>query len=382
MPKISSQSRRPSSSGSITTKSTSIMKYKGGNRSNASTPIQKRPVVKKRSQSAWALASPRFAGDTRYHEAMSHKDDDDSGPMSPRRLDQQKRSTTRSRRRAQSAQSCRLARRRNSFQSDEERCQSGVPALEVSIPSFQADQIRLRLRSSQSPNPCRREDVSPSHTFSSTITSPPKTKGRHIYLDYPDHLIPRSPSFTDSNISDPPSVSVSVPSKSVHKNEQQHQKKHLMNQETLTSQPTEDNQDNNSNYSGFKSLPWNSSNNVLNATKPISTLEAEEKFHESQEVDTITNLSCDQSQITQMNQDMNLTLQKLLLSVENLENTVTKLSNEAQEKDELIEELTKTLEIEMNRNDNKSLLQSDDSVSFFFIVFQPSTLLFSSFFRS
>lgn len=361
MPRISNQ-RTPGSSGSSATRSTSIMRSRGGNTSNAShtsTPRQKRPAIQRRSKSAWALASPRFAGDTRYHEAMSNKGDDRSRSTTPRRLDQPKR--TPSTRRNRRAQSCTLTRGRNGFQSDEETYQNSVPALEVSIPSFCADQVRLRLRSSPSPSPCRREDVSPSHTFASTITSPPK--GRHIHLDYPDHLIPRSPSPTFSHISNLPSVSASVPSKlGHHKNEQQHEKKNLRDKKASTSQPPEDNQDNYSDCSGFKSLPWNSSNNVLNGTKPISTTETESKFDDSQEVDSTTIFSCDQSQIKQMNQDMTLNIQKLLLSVQKLENNVTKLTNEAQDKDELIEELTKTLEVEMNLNDNKSSLQNDDSV--------------------
>lgn len=377
MPRVSNQ-RTPGSRASSATRSTSIMRSRAGNTSNTSrtsTPLQKRPAIKRRSKSAWALASPRFAGDTRYHEAMSNASDNGSRSTTPRRFDQPKR--TPSARRNRRAQSSTSTRGRSRLQSDEERYQNSLPALEVSIPSsFFEDQVKLRLRSTPSPSPCRRDNVSPSHTFASTITSPPK--GRHIHLDYPDHLIPRTPSPTFSHISNIPSVSASVPSKLKHnKNGEQHEKKDLADENASKSHLPEENQDNQSDCSGFKSLPWNSSNNVLKGTKSISTAKTESKFNECEEVDNATIFSCDQSQIKQMNKDMSLNIQKLLLSVQSLETTVTKLTNEAQDKDELIEELTKTLEIEMNHNENKSLLQKDDSVSLLFNILTTFVAVFS-----
>lgn len=284
---------------------------------------RKRLRSTKNPKSAWALASPRFAGDTKYHEAMMESDKAET--MTPGRLDQRRRSNGAQNLKVLVPQTCPQPRRQCMYGNDGRQ---SLPTFEVTIPSFETK---------MSP-PLKKRDMSTTRsTPASTIMSSPRR--RRLEDDYYNNM-PASSSLTDSN-----SLSFPTTSSQPHSEEYQLRREQLAQQR----QVIWENQEvvSLSSYdSENESLLWDAPNNNVHKkeTKTIVTKTKNELDNNTYDLDVSSFLSSDQTKATDKSTDKSkekhsIPSSSLVESVQTLEHTIAKLKRELKEKDEIIDKL-------------------------------------------
>jgi hypothetical protein len=155
--------KRPGST-ATTTNSPTMVKYRAHQHKKQKIPTE-------HSKSAWALASPRFAGATKYHEAMMTA----TNTTTPSSLRRQ----TMTSRTIQSPRSCILSRRRRRTGGFDGEERYDPPALEVMIPSCNR---HLNINNASGDN--SREDVSGGWLLKSTFPHLKKRKKHRMKAEW------------------------------------------------------------------------------------------------------------------------------------------------------------------------------------------------------
>jgi hypothetical protein len=303
------------------------------------------------SKSAWALASPRFTGDTKYHEAMVGGDGRET--MTPDRMDQRRRSTGTATRNLKRPQTCFETRPRYTYGHEERR--GLTPASEAIIPSFETE---IDIETESSP-PMQRSDVSTTRSpLALKIISPPRR--RRLEDDYFDNTC-ASPSIIDFN-------SCSFPYASTQPNSEDRKlRSEQLAQRRLALWESQDLQSLSSYDSGIESMLWDSSSNNAHVCRddikggkdndldnPLD-VESFSTFGYTKSTDRSTDKSDEKRSVT-------VTSCTSLDYVKTLEYTVKKLTKELKEKDDIINKLKLSLD-QREDNNSKEDYKSEDAVS-------------------
>ncbi len=300
------------------------------------------------SKSAWALASPRFTGDTKYHEAMMGGDEREM--MTPGRMDQRRRSTgTAAIRNLKRPQTCFETRRRYTY--GHEGRESLPPALEVTIPSFETE------AESELSNPMlnKKEVSTTGSPLEMTIISPPRR--RRLEDDYFDN-IRASLSLTDSG-----SCSSRIASSQPNSEDRKLRSEQLAKRRQ-TLWESQELQSLSSYDSEIESMLWDSSSNNGHICRDDGrVIESKNDNDLDDHLDVESCSSFDHTKSTDGSIHKSPSGPVLdYRYVQTLECTVEMLNRELEEKDKIIEMLKLTLDQRAD-NDSTEEYESEDTVS-------------------